>query len=70
VLADGGTGFLEVETDGPARLDAWTDFHHVNLDRLSGQLDRYGLRIHESESAHSDATASTVARLTVRRNPL
>jgi SAM-dependent methyltransferase len=69
LLADGGTAFLEVETDRPARHEAWTDYAHVDLDRLSGQLDRYRLRIEDLDPAHPDATGSTVARMTVKRIP-
>jgi SAM-dependent methyltransferase len=66
-LARGGTAFLEVETDGPARQGAWTHYGHVDLDRLVARLDRFGLRIEQLEPAHSDSRGSTVARLTVRR---
>ena len=66
VLADGGTAFLEVEADGPERLDAWTEYHHVDLDRLREQLTRYGLRPDAPEELAVAADGSTVARMTVR----
>ncbi len=67
VLSDGGTAFLEVELDGPARLDAWTDYHHVNVERLREQLARYGLRPVTEDEAVSAGDGSTVARMTLRR---
>ena len=69
ILTAGGSAFLEVEIEGPQHLEAWTDYHHVDLDRLRGRLDRFGLRIHESPPLHVDPAGSTVARLTVRSTP-
>jgi hypothetical protein len=66
VLAGGGTAFLEVEIDGPERLDAWTDYHHVDLGRLREQLTRYGLRPDAPEELAHSADGTTVARMTVR----
>jgi SAM-dependent methyltransferase len=66
LLADGGTAFLEVEIDGPARLRAWTDYHHVDPDRLRAQLRRYGLGFEELEPPPIDGTGSTVLRMTAR----
>jgi SAM-dependent methyltransferase len=67
VLADGGTAFLEVEIDGPARLDAWTDYHHVDVRRLREQLARYGLHPDAAEEIGPGGDGATVARMTVRR---
>ena len=68
LLAGGGTGFLEVEVDGPARLDAWTDYSPVDPDRLAAALGRYGLWIEDS-APHTDPAGSTVTRMTVRSTP-
>jgi hypothetical protein len=67
VLAAGGTAHLEVETAGPARLDAWTDYHHVDLHRLREQLARYGLGGDGPEEHSTGADGTTVARMIVRR---
>jgi SAM-dependent methyltransferase len=66
VLDGRGTGFLEVEIGGPERLDAWTDYHTVDPDRLRQQLRRFGLDFDELEPPQTDGNGSTVQRLTVR----
>jgi SAM-dependent methyltransferase len=69
MLAGGGTAFLEVELGGMERHDAWTDYHHVDRNRLLEQLDRYGLRIEEQQPDAVDLNGSTVFRMMVRSKP-